>query len=272
MQVAMLALLRRHPARVHDPDEATLFVVPMMPYVSMAAGDCLGESHAQRMSRGAAALTRSPYLLRRGGHDHLLITNTFRVRAFGTWLKSLLANATLGWFEQPISPSGVRREGMCVQSRERERATRPLQRCRRDSSPPHLTLTTLSMSSSSAQALLFGLLALYHRPALPRQSLLRSATRRCPREQHHQPSNATRRAGTRAASLTPATRAVLALFPGLVACGPLHPKALYAADLPPARPCTRCAPRLPATQRVRAVRRLAVAWFTAADRTWHALA
>ena len=100
-EVAALGLLRRHPARVHDPARAELFVVPVLPYVSAAAGDCLGESHERRMSRAAAMLRREPYLARRGGHDHLLVTNTFRVRTFAPWLKPLLANATVAWFEQP---------------------------------------------------------------------------------------------------------------------------------------------------------------------------
>lgn len=100
-EVAALNLLRRHPARVHDPARATLFVVPILPYVSWAAGECMGETHERRMARAAVALRREPYLARRHGRDHLLVTNTFRVQTFGRWLKPLLANATLAWFEQP---------------------------------------------------------------------------------------------------------------------------------------------------------------------------
>ena len=58
-EVALLALLRRHPARVLDPSKASLFVVPLMPYVSSGAGECLGETHEQRMARAASALRRS---------------------------------------------------------------------------------------------------------------------------------------------------------------------------------------------------------------------
>ena len=111
-EVAMLALLRQHPARVTDPEAATLFVVPLMPYVSSGAGECMGESHQRRMSRAASALQKSPFLSRRGGHDHLLITNTFRVKTFAPWLKPLLGNATIAWFEQPRLATGERRPGV----------------------------------------------------------------------------------------------------------------------------------------------------------------
>ena len=111
-EAAMLQLLRRHSSRVTDPEAASLFIVPLMPYVSNAAGECMGESHERRMSRAAAALRHSPYLARRGGHDHLLITNTFRVKTFGPWLKALLPNASVAWFEQPLLPGGERRAGV----------------------------------------------------------------------------------------------------------------------------------------------------------------
>lgn len=87
-------------------------MVPLMPYVSSAAGLCQGETHDKRMSRAAAALRHSPWLRRRQGHDHLLVTNTFRVKLFGASLKPLLANATVGWFEQPQLPGGGRAKGV----------------------------------------------------------------------------------------------------------------------------------------------------------------
>mmetsp|Transcript_28797 Transcript_28797/g.73939 ORF Transcript_28797/g.73939 Transcript_28797/m.73939 type:complete len:247 (+) Transcript_28797:139-879(+) len=106
-EVAMLKMLHQHPARVHDPDQAVLFVLPILPYVSFIAGECNGETHERRMSRAATFLQREPAWLRVGGHDHLIITNTFRVRTFGLWLKPLLCNATVAWFEQPAAKSGV---------------------------------------------------------------------------------------------------------------------------------------------------------------------
>ena len=36
-----------------DPAAAALFVVPLMPYVSNAAGECMGDTHEKRMSRAA---------------------------------------------------------------------------------------------------------------------------------------------------------------------------------------------------------------------------
>lgn len=103
----MLRLLRAHPARVRDPTNARLFVLPIFPYLSLVAGECKGETHEQRMLRAVAVLRREPHFARRHGHDHLLVTNTFRLRSFGPWLKPLLANATVAWFEQPAARSGV---------------------------------------------------------------------------------------------------------------------------------------------------------------------
>ena len=100
-EVSAIRLLRRHPARVAEPAKAEMFVLPVLPYVSAAAGTCQGTTHEERMLQVATALRHEPYFLRRGGADHLLVTNTFRVRTFGPWLKTLLANATVAWFEQP---------------------------------------------------------------------------------------------------------------------------------------------------------------------------
>ena len=107
-EAAMLSLLQKHPSRVHSPDAAELFVVPIMPYVSWCAGVCHGETHEERMAKARDALLKSPHLAAKGGRDHLLVTNTFRVRTFGKEFKRLLANATVAWFEQPIQPGGVR--------------------------------------------------------------------------------------------------------------------------------------------------------------------
>lgn len=111
-EVAMLSQLRKHPSRTHNPDAASLFVVPVLPYVSSGAGQCLGLSHEERMQGAARALRKSPYLARHHGHDHMLITNTFRVKTFGQWLKPLLANATVAWFEQPKLPGGGKAKGV----------------------------------------------------------------------------------------------------------------------------------------------------------------
>lgn len=37
-EVAMVQLLQRHPARVLDPRKASLFILPIFPYVSLMAG------------------------------------------------------------------------------------------------------------------------------------------------------------------------------------------------------------------------------------------
>ena len=101
-EVRMLRLLLHHPARTHDAEQAELFVVPVLPYVSYLAQRCHGTTHERRIARAAAYLRRSRYFKRNGGRDHLLVTNTFRVTAFRA-LKQLLRNATVAWFEQPAA-------------------------------------------------------------------------------------------------------------------------------------------------------------------------
>jgi len=102
-EVAMLHQLRAHAARTLDPRLASLFVVPVYPYVSLLAGACAGTEHPARMAAAAAALSRSAWWSRRHGADHLLVTNTFRLGALGL-LRPLLTNATVAWFEAPSAP------------------------------------------------------------------------------------------------------------------------------------------------------------------------
>ena len=80
-EVSMLMLLIDHPRRVYNPENASLFVVPVLPYTSYLAGDCMGDSHEGRMNRASVALARSPWFAQSQGHDHVLVCNTFRVGA-----------------------------------------------------------------------------------------------------------------------------------------------------------------------------------------------
>lgn len=102
-EVAMMQQLRAHASRTLDPRLATLFVVPVYPYVSLLAGSCAGTEHPARMAAAAAALSRSAWWSRRHGADHMLVTNTFRLGALGA-LRPLLSNATVAWFEAPSAP------------------------------------------------------------------------------------------------------------------------------------------------------------------------
>ena len=97
-EVAALHQLRAHASRTLDPRLASLFVVPVFPYVSLLAGICAGTDHPARMAAAAAALSRSAWWGRRHGADHLLVTNTFRLGALGA-LRGVIANATVAWFE-----------------------------------------------------------------------------------------------------------------------------------------------------------------------------
>ena len=111
-EAAMLDLLEHHPARVLDPALARLFVVPVMPYISAVVKDCDGEKTERRMARAANALRRSPWLAKNSGHDHMIITHTFRANHL-RGMKEVLSNATVAWFEHPLAkkrgPSAVYR-------------------------------------------------------------------------------------------------------------------------------------------------------------------
>lgn len=48
----VLELLKVHPARTWDPDEAELFYIPILPVISYWARDCDGTNHAQRLVSG----------------------------------------------------------------------------------------------------------------------------------------------------------------------------------------------------------------------------
>tara|TARA_B110001452_G_scaffold253457_1_gene244195 strand:- start:757 stop:1875 length:1119 start_codon:yes stop_codon:yes gene_type:complete len=102
-EASVLHLLFQHRARVHDAAQATLFVIPVLPYISMMAGSCLGTTHEARMGAAAHALRRQETFQRQRGRDHLLVSNTFRLSTLRA-LKPLLRNATVGWFEQPRVP------------------------------------------------------------------------------------------------------------------------------------------------------------------------
>lgn len=48
----IMELLRVHPARTMNPDEAELFYLPILPVTSFWAKECSGTSHVQRMVGG----------------------------------------------------------------------------------------------------------------------------------------------------------------------------------------------------------------------------
>lgn len=102
-EVAMLRLLQASPSRLLSPSLASLFVLPLFPYLSFIAGPCGSTTHDSRMAAAASTLLSSPSFRRRGGVDHLLITNTFQLASLRP-LKPLLQNATIGWFESPTAP------------------------------------------------------------------------------------------------------------------------------------------------------------------------
>ncbi|KAL1495404.1 hypothetical protein AB1Y20_016772 [Prymnesium parvum] len=103
-EVPMLRLLARHPARTLDPSSASLFILAVLPHLSHAVRSCGGDAHAARMDAAAAALRASPHFRKRGGADHLVVTNSFRLAALGA-LREAMANGSVAWFELP---SGAR--------------------------------------------------------------------------------------------------------------------------------------------------------------------
>ena len=104
-EVPMIDLLSRHSARTYNPEQADLFVVPVFPQVSHKVQACRSLDphfidHPRRMQAAADALQQSPNFLRRGGRDHLIVTNSFRIACLGP-LRDLMRNGTIAWFEDP---------------------------------------------------------------------------------------------------------------------------------------------------------------------------
>lgn len=67
--------LLTHPQRTRNASRALLFFLPVLEFASTLAGHCEDTGHAQRMLRAASALSKIGWYRRRGGHDHLLVSN-----------------------------------------------------------------------------------------------------------------------------------------------------------------------------------------------------
>mmetsp|Transcript_22924 Transcript_22924/g.58297 ORF Transcript_22924/g.58297 Transcript_22924/m.58297 type:complete len:479 (+) Transcript_22924:35-1471(+) len=78
-EVGAAKVLRRHPMRVQDPNDALLFFVPVLTYVSKWISAPCGNtsSHRQRMAAAAASLSSSPQWQRFQGRDHFFVTTTW---------------------------------------------------------------------------------------------------------------------------------------------------------------------------------------------------
>lgn len=76
----MLNSLSQHPNRTLDPEEASLFYVPVLPVTSYMVGKCRNRTHKERMEQALNAISASPYFQRRHGADHLIICGWWRCR------------------------------------------------------------------------------------------------------------------------------------------------------------------------------------------------
>lgn len=91
----LLSSLSRHPNRTLDPEEASLFYVPVLPVTSFRAGRCRNKSHEERMQRAVDAIGASPYFQRRSGADHLIVCGWWRcAEALSQFREALRLNET----------------------------------------------------------------------------------------------------------------------------------------------------------------------------------
>lgn len=68
-----------HPWRTKDPEQAKLFVVPVLLGYAARHGKCGKMKAWKLLSRAAAAIKRLPYVARSQGRDHLVLSTDFKV-------------------------------------------------------------------------------------------------------------------------------------------------------------------------------------------------
>jgi hypothetical protein len=119
-EVWLLLQLLVHPNRTRNWHDASVVILPLLPKTSLRAGDCLGRTHAQRLSSALGTMRRHPAYRRKWGHDHLLLFNHWDAWAsFGprhSSAYSSLANVSLGWHETQDAAWGManhRHVGKC---------------------------------------------------------------------------------------------------------------------------------------------------------------
>ena len=77
-EVGAAKVLRQHPLRVRDPEQALLFFVPVYTYVSKSlAPGCGNTSHRERMAAAAAELRASPQWQRFRGRNHFFVSTVW---------------------------------------------------------------------------------------------------------------------------------------------------------------------------------------------------
>ena len=97
---AHTALSRETARRVYNPDDADLFYVPILPYMSQKLGRCEGRhgnrSHAGRMQLAAELLDSSWHYRRRQGRDHFYVTTTWSTARMSFYTQMLQLGRKLG--------------------------------------------------------------------------------------------------------------------------------------------------------------------------------
>ena len=94
------ALNRETARRVHNPDDADLFYVPILPYMSQKLGRCEGRhgnrTHTGRMQHAAELLDSSWHYRRRQGRDHFYVTTTWSTARMSFYTQMLQLGKKLG--------------------------------------------------------------------------------------------------------------------------------------------------------------------------------
>ena len=76
-EVGLRRSLLHSPLRVHSPELAQLFYVPVFEFASFLIGECANTTHASRMTKAHAALVASPYFRRHQGADHFFASSAW---------------------------------------------------------------------------------------------------------------------------------------------------------------------------------------------------
>lgn len=99
-------LSKPQPWRVATPQEANVFYVPVMEYLSWKVGTCNGASHATRMIQAYTTLRKLPSFRRRAGRDHFWVSSkshAYGPDLVGTQFANLNASISMRMRMKPLS-------------------------------------------------------------------------------------------------------------------------------------------------------------------------
>jgi hypothetical protein len=89
--------IQEHPWRVHDPEAAMIFVVPVMLTWSSRNKKCRGRSAGSLLKHISMSVLNKPYWRRHNGTDHMVVSTDFRIyMTHSKWMAKLFPGFIYG--------------------------------------------------------------------------------------------------------------------------------------------------------------------------------